>query len=60
MAEQLTLKRQFDAFQALVVDPGEADDVRGHFAVRIVAAIFPVLADAGQLERRHLVTDFRR
>ena len=58
--EQLVLKGKLHALQPLVIDAGEADKVRSHFAGRIVAAEFAVLPDAGQLQRRDFFTDFRR
>ena len=60
MAQQLVLECQFDAFQALVVHPGEADDMRRHFTRRVIATIFLILTDSWQLQRCHPITHFRR
>ena len=40
------LVRELDAFLAGVVDAGEADEMRGDFAGRVVAAKFALLIDA--------------
>ena len=58
--EQAWLKGQLDALQALVVDPGETNDVRRHVAGRIVTAVFLFLVHAGQLERGDAVGRLRR
>ena len=43
LAAERRLVGELDAFLAGVVDAGEADDVRGHFAGRVVAAVFALL-----------------
>ncbi len=53
--DQLIVHRQLDAFLAFVLDTGEAEHVRGHFAGRIIATVFILFVDARQAERQ----DFR-
>ena len=43
-----------------VVHAGEAEDVRGDLAARVVAAVFRMLVDAGMAERRDRVRGVRR
>ena len=58
--EQARLEGQLDAFEPLVVDAREADDVRSHVAGRIIAAIFLFLMHAGQLQPGNPLGGFRR
>ena len=39
---------------------GEADDVRGHFAARVEAAIFVLVVQALDAQRHRALGDFRR
>ena len=48
-AGELLLERELDAFLAVVLDVGEADDVRGGLAFRVLALVLAHLVDA--LER---------
>ena len=51
LARQPVIERQLQAFLALVVDAGEADDVPGHFARRVVAAVLAHQVHAGNVQR---------
>ena len=59
-AEQLALVRELDPFQPLVIDAGEANHVCRHFAGRVIAAIFLVLADTGQFQGGEFFGHVRR
>ena len=42
LPKQFSLERQLDAFQTFVIKAGKSDDVCGHFAAWVEAAIFLV------------------
>ena len=45
------VERQLDAFLAGILDAGEAETCGRHLAGRVVAAVFALLVDAGQVQR---------
>ena len=49
LAVQQLLVAELQSFLALVIDGGESDHVAGHFARRIVAAVFAQQVDAGNV-----------
>ena len=58
--QQATLECQFDPLQALVVHAGETDDMGGHVAGRVEAAVFLFLMHAGEFVHRDAIGGFRR
>ncbi len=60
LAGQLLFEGQFHAFLAALVDVGETDQMAGHFAGRVVAAVFGERVDAGHLFGEHGLCLFRR
>ena len=52
LAAERVLVRELDAFLAGVLDAGEADHVRRHFAARVVAPVLALLVDALDAELR--------
>ena len=59
LAAERRLVRELDALLPGVVDAGEADHVRGHFAAGVVAPVFALLVDALEAERRDARPRFR-
>ena len=51
LAGQPVVEGELEAFLALVVDVGEAEQVPGHFARRVVAAVLAQRVHAGDAER---------
>ncbi len=58
--EQAALECQLDPLQALVVHAGETDDMGGHVAGRVEAAVFLFLMHAGEFLRGDAIGGFRR
>ena len=54
-AREPVIERELEAFLAFVVDAGEAEDVAGDFARRVVAAVFAHQVHAGDLQRADLL-----
>ena len=55
LAGEVALEGELERFLALVVDVGEADEVRHHFAGRVVAAVLALQENAGYAQ----LDDFR-
>ena len=49
LADQLLVERALEAFEAVVVDAGEAEHVRGDSSLRVVALLLGVEAEPGQV-----------
>ena len=54
LAAEPLVERELEAFLAHVVDVGEAEQVSGHFAGRVVAAVLAQRVDARNSERLDL------
>jgi hypothetical protein len=54
-AAEPLVEREFEAFLAHVIDVGEAEQVPGHFAGRVVTTVFAQGVDTGDAERLHLL-----